>query len=226
MRSCFCDLVHLIIFCQTPIVFSADYIVIDHSESVVKRVVKMLRLTIGSLVVCASAQFTKLNDANFEHDVQAYSGHTTGDWVILFDQKTQCGSCDLAREVLAETQVTLREERPEINSIVFGEVDLDESQECAKRFRISGAPTVAIFSQGRIYEYDGAYDTDKMLSWIADEYRNHEFRMVPPPPSFADSFFNNFGHVHLAAVIGMVLVAGVCTHFLVFSCKPTKAKIS
>ena len=186
----------------------------------------MFRVVISSLVVCASAQFAKLNDVNFEHDTQAYSGHTTGDWVVLFDKKTHCASCDLAREALVETQSALREERPEINSIVFAEVDLDESPECAKRFRITGAPTIAIFSQGRIYEYNGEFNSEKMVSWVADEYHHFDFRKVPPVPSFVDSFFNNFGTVHLVAVVGMVLVAAVATHYLVFSCKPNKAKVA
>ena len=40
-----------------------------------------------------------LNDKNFEHDTQATSGHTTGDWFVLFCDKNMNRICEKPRQL-------------------------------------------------------------------------------------------------------------------------------
>ncbi len=185
----------------------------------------MMKL-VASLITLAgaSSQFRTLHDHNFEHDSQAFSGQTTGDWVILFNGNN-CKKCKDAKEGIITARQYIEEDRPEIQGIVYGECNLDTSTAVRKRFQIKKTPTISIFSRGKIYDYKGKFDGEKLMEWIAGEWKDQDdYRAVPPPPSFAESFMNDFSSTHLAVLGGMVLLSVVCALSLVKTCRPDEKK--
>ena len=66
---------------------------------------------ISALIVGTSQNSRNLNDANFEHDTQATTGSTTGDWFLLF--------CDPANELNCSKEGVF-EQWDELYSRLFG----------------------------------------------------------------------------------------------------------
>ena len=83
-----------------------------------------------------------LTDSNFEHDTQATSGHTTGDWFLMFCDKESCNQGHL--DTWDDLYGRLR------GKATVAYVDLDQSPKTKERFDVQDheLPQVTYIRQG------------------------------------------------------------------------------
>ncbi|RNA32887.1 thioredoxin domain-containing [Brachionus plicatilis] len=121
-----------------------------------------------------------LSDANFEHDTQASTGATTGDWFVLF-HKTDCKVSSLIEPTWEQASM-----RPE-NRVIFAYVNIDQNPHLMQRFDINNSPTLLLFRQGLMYRYEiGKYDVDSLISFSSKWYKNVKGVKVPIEKSSFD----------------------------------------
>ena len=93
-----------------------------------------IALSLFVFAVILSTASTKkpkvLSDSNFEHDTQATTGATTGDWLISFCDRQRHTKCDELDSTWAEIAGKL------YGKVTVAEVDLNKSPQLKKRFKI------------------------------------------------------------------------------------------
>lgn len=84
----------------------------------------------------ASSAVRVLTDANFEHDTQAVTGSTTGDWFVEF-YAPWCGHCKRLEETWEKLASKLAEDKEagEITPII-AKVDGTQAKGLSERFKI------------------------------------------------------------------------------------------
>ncbi|CAL8087209.1 unnamed protein product [Calicophoron daubneyi] len=119
-----------------------------------------------------------LNDANFEHDTQATTGGTTGDWLVIFDELT-----DSAVKVYDGLSLSVR-----AKGLSLGVIDPKKSSRTAKRFGISSRSgesiEVILLRHSRLYRFGGPIkrsDFDDILNFATKEYQAHPQSVIPRP---------------------------------------------
>jgi len=121
----------------------------------------------GGIAVTPSAKpepnfVRELTDDNFEHDTQATTGSTTGDWFVEF-YAPWCGHCRTLAPTWRQLSVSLRDERI---PVTLAAMDATVHTRTAKRFDIRGFPSLRLLSRGRVYDYTGARTLEAMQSWL------------------------------------------------------------
>eukprot|EP00613_Pedinella_sp_CCMP2098_P001393 CAMPEP_0171639276 /NCGR_PEP_ID=MMETSP0990-20121206/29606_1 /TAXON_ID=483369 /ORGANISM="non described non described, Strain CCMP2098" /LENGTH=242 /DNA_ID=CAMNT_0012212961 /DNA_START=8 /DNA_END=736 /DNA_ORIENTATION=- len=128
-----------------------------------------------------------LNTKTFEHETQATSGATTGDWFVKF-YAPWCGHCKALAPGWEEVAHDLKEE----GTVNVAKVDVTESPGLGKRFNIKGFPTLLMISKGTVYEYPSGKDWPRKRESLVKFATGGLFREVaadsaepcPPPPDF------------------------------------------
>lgn len=78
-----------------------------------------------------------VNSENFENDVRK------NEKVVLVDfYATWCGPCKMLSPVLDQVS-------SEVEDVVIGKLDIDESLDIAKEFNVMSVPTMIIFKDGK-----------------------------------------------------------------------------
>ncbi|CEM09881.1 unnamed protein product [Vitrella brassicaformis CCMP3155] len=155
-----------------------------------------------------------LTDANFEHDTQASSGATTGDWFIEF-YANWCGHCQRLQPTWEELAANLK------GRVVVAKVDCDANTSTRSRFNIQGFPTLLLLRQGRMYEYKGARDLAALEAFATGGYKKTPGKPVPPPESLLDQLkkeamllldmsmrFAKEHPVHVGVAVGVSVMLG------------------
>ena len=117
-------------------------------------------------IAIASAQYAKnLTDDNFEHDTQATTGSTTGDWFLLF-----CGS----DKTLACGQ-NVRDKWNELYGILRGRatvafIELEHARETQERLKVmyNEVPVILFISKGKWYRFRFERDPQDFITPILD----------------------------------------------------------
>jgi len=155
----------------------------------------------------------KLDDENFEHDTQASTGSTTGDWFVVFYENFKCRNT-LSPEV-ATSMAILKQQRKE--HIIFGEITTDDaSKSTVERFGISHENSCwsAIYIQkGTVYymKYPGSHTVhaQDFVRYLDGRFRTDSRIMtdVPKPQANSESSHNlaMYGILSLFAVLAVVL---------------------
>ncbi|CAF1108529.1 unnamed protein product [Brachionus calyciflorus] len=121
-----------------------------------------------------------LDDSNFEHDTQASSGATTGDWFVLF-YTNECKVSMLIEPTWEQASL-----RPD-NRVIFSYVNIDLSPHLKERFNIINSPTLLFFRQGLMYRYEiGKYDVESLISFSSTWFKNVKSHRVPIEKSWPD----------------------------------------
>lgn len=131
-----------------------------------------LRKVFPILFFSANAEVIQLTDLNFEHDTQAASGSTTGDWFVKF-YAPWCGHCQRLApdwEVLAENLQ---------GKVNVAEVDCTENQLTCNRFEIAGYPTLLLFHDGKYYKHSGPRTVEELTTFATSSYSSVEAVTVP-----------------------------------------------
>ena len=92
-----------------------------------------------------------LNDTNFEHDTQATTGSTTGDWILLFcndDKSIQCSN-------------EVKSKWDELAGVLRGRasvayIDIKKARETQIRFNVehNRLPAIFFIRKGKYYRYN------------------------------------------------------------------------
>mmetsp|Transcript_114383 Transcript_114383/g.277780 ORF Transcript_114383/g.277780 Transcript_114383/m.277780 type:complete len:206 (-) Transcript_114383:87-704(-) len=130
-----------------------------------------------------ASDVVELTDDNFEHDTQAASGATTGDWFVKF-YAPWCGHCKSIAPTWEEVATELK------GQVNVAKVDATVHQKLAKRFKIGSYPTLIFFSHQKMYKHSGGRDKDALISYASGGFKADEAgpntRSVPKVPSWLD----------------------------------------
>lgn len=134
-----------------------------------------------------------LNDETFEHDTQAATGATTGDWIVLFCDKSKFSECrqimafwnDLSERLFGRSSVAYVP-RVEATIGTFMRFGIKEDTQL---------PLVLFFKRGKYYEYKAKeWDFDKIAEFVADADLKEEGKKVPAEVTFWDEVKVFAGH--------------------------------
>lgn len=119
-----------------------------------------------------------LTDDTFEHDTQASTGMTTGDWLVMFT-KDECEAC---QQIMA----TLEAISANLNGLKnVAHVERDQAGGVTtRRFDIKEFPAFVLFRLGRFYRYEfPIMESQALISFANDGFRNARGEEIPQPKS-------------------------------------------
>lgn len=148
-----------------------------------------LRTILLSIVgfLCTNAAVVELSADNFEHLTQAATGQTTGKWFVKF-YAPWCGHCKALAPTWDELAAKIEADHAN-DGIIIAKVDVSEpsNRALARRFDITGFPTLIYFANRKMHPYLGGRSLDPMLKYVTGGYLDGsepKAQNVPPPPSF------------------------------------------
>ncbi|KAL6053864.1 Thioredoxin domain-containing protein [Balamuthia mandrillaris] len=106
-----------------------------------------------------------LTDDNFEHLTQATTGATTGDWFVEF-YAPWCGHCKRLVPAWEELATALKGE------VVVAKLDATVNPLTAKRFKITGYPSIYFLKNGKQYRYSGQRTVEDMKEFVLGGYKS------------------------------------------------------
>lgn len=133
-----------------------------------------------SSAVGDTATLRKLTDATFEHDTQAATGATTGDWFVMF-HSPKCPHCKKALPLFEEFA-----HEYDKHHTILAEIDCVDNGKTCRRFNVFGYPSFLLFRRGRFYEFEGERNKEEWENFLLTESRTVEGKTVPPPQGFLD----------------------------------------
>ncbi|XP_065183871.1 uncharacterized protein LOC135814641 [Sycon ciliatum] len=116
----------------------------------------------------------ELTDETFEHDTQAATGATTGDWMVLFmsNDYVSCPLCSARHTSLHTAASRLR------SRFVFGVVNLDTSPKLRERFRTESGPELYFFRKGQMYRFTVDSQSTQPVSKQLEAFMSSGFEKV------------------------------------------------
>jgi protein disulfide-isomerase-like protein len=178
-----------------------------------------------------------LNDANFEHDTQAASGATTGDWFVMFGAEG-CKPCENMRPAWEYVAQDLK------GKVNVAYIEAMENPLTSTRFGVRSYPTAFLISKGSFYEFNGTRDVPTLRSFASKHgelFKSTKSRRVPAELGLEQRFAALFDHAmrewsHLfrynslatIALFGAGIVFGSAGAIFLWSilCPTRKAKAS
>mmetsp|Transcript_33263 Transcript_33263/g.61835 ORF Transcript_33263/g.61835 Transcript_33263/m.61835 type:complete len:214 (-) Transcript_33263:366-1007(-) len=146
------------------------------------------RLALISLLVVAHGKRVVpgkvhvLTNDNFEHDTQAATGATTGDWFVEF-YAPWCGHCRQLAPTWEKLAKTLKKK------VTVAKVDVTKNRLLGQRFGITGFPSLLFFHHGKMYKYKGMRTVEALEKFALEGYKDGEGMDVPPEPSMIITIF-------------------------------------
>lgn len=120
-----------------------------------------------------------LTDDNFEHETQASTGATTGDWLVVFTNEHCGGPCDRLMPHLETTAGNLRGRKNV--ALVYRE---GGGAVTTRRFGVTHFPAVILFRLGRLYRYShSSLTAGDLTAFAEDSFRNAKAEDIPKPKS-------------------------------------------
>ncbi|CAG9325995.1 unnamed protein product [Blepharisma stoltei] len=142
----------------------------------------LLTFVLGSIEKGFHDVSIDLTDENFEHETQASTGATTGDWLVLFYRPSCCGKFLDEWKILAE-----KVKKDQDLTVNIAKVNSVENTELLKRFEISEFPTFLLFRQGVVYNIVRKENEDFFLNMLKTQsYKEFPHKPVPQPISFVE----------------------------------------
>ena len=158
----------------------------------------------------AAVKAYQLTDENFEHDTQATTGSTTGDWLILFCEYERFKRCNEYQPFWDELTGLLRGK----TSVAY--VDVNKEMRLRDRFDVlfNQTPYIVMLHRGHTYKYTGKIeDQDALLEFAIEKFHDTEDehkKQVPIVPTLMEEFRDlfNYSVKHKNGLIGGLLMQG------------------
>jgi len=137
---------------------------------------------------CQQGLTFQLDDSSFEHDTQATTGSTTGDWLVAFYYSAPITKIESELEYAS---ISLR------NRASVAYVNLTKSPRLAKRFDFaadtnSTTPSFRLFRQGQMYKYElASFEKESFVSFATTFFKNFKPVKIPREVTWFDSFVDD-----------------------------------
>lgn len=130
--------------------------------------------TLAALLVITAvcSDVVDLTDATFEHDTQAASGSTTGDWFVEF-YAPHCGHC---KNLAPTWELVASQLLGEVN---VAKLDATMNPDTTRRFHIRGFPTLKLFHHGKVYTYSGPRTQSALTAFAQGGFKDTEYEITP-----------------------------------------------
>ena len=134
----------------------------------------------------------ELTASTFEHQTQAATGATTGNWFVKF-YAPWCGHCRSLAPSWKDAGKRLAElEEPSYGTMA--KVDCTKHAIVCKRFNVKGYPTLIFFSKGKMLKYKGNRITSSLVDFVNGGYKDaaeEDWEEVPAEITFWSKFFSD-----------------------------------
>ncbi|CAF1148058.1 unnamed protein product [Didymodactylos carnosus] len=152
-----------------------------------------------------------LDDKSFEHDTQASTGSTTGDWLILF-KKNDSKSIESLIMAFEAASFHFR------NRAILAYVDFDLNPLIQKRFHLFTSPTVLLFKRGKMYRFESAaWNKKTLIEFIENGYLQVKPELIPEEQSAFSSLYENISKYFTITlviipmlILAVVLIVLIC----------------
>ncbi|MFA5108133.1 MAG: thioredoxin [Candidatus Micrarchaeia archaeon] len=88
-----------------------------------------------------------------------FSAHINSNLALVDFWAPWCGPCQMIGPVIDELS-------KEMKDVKIGKVNVDENDELAAKYQVSGIPTLILFSKGKIVDRRGAGTKAALKAWI------------------------------------------------------------
>ncbi|XP_063609923.1 uncharacterized protein LOC134783852 [Penaeus indicus] len=164
-----------------------------------------------------------LGDSTFEHETQASTGATTGDWLVMFT-RAGCERCTYLRATVEAVAASMRNRK----NVAIVDRDTDGGQ-TTRRFGVKDFPSLILFRLGRLYRYDlPILDAKTLEAFMTDGFRNARGEEIPHPKTPFDDFTEQCADWlrENPSIVNAVLFAGAGLILLVLVAAATFMKSS
>eukprot|EP00090_Calanus_glacialis_P015581 TRINITY_DN2458_c0_g1_i11.p1 TRINITY_DN2458_c0_g1~~TRINITY_DN2458_c0_g1_i11.p1 ORF type:complete len:323 (+),score=119.46 TRINITY_DN2458_c0_g1_i11:54-1022(+) len=122
----------------------------------------------------------ELTDSTFEHQTQAATGATTGDWLVMFFTST----CHLCHRLTATLESVGCKHRGRINVARVNKETYGEKTGRRFELGLEDKPDIIFFRLGKMYRYKGdKYDPETLSSFMTATYEDQAAEDIPLPKS-------------------------------------------
>ncbi|GBG84168.1 hypothetical protein CBR_g38142 [Chara braunii] len=149
----------------------------------------------------------ELTDKTFEHDTQAYTGQTTGHWLVLFT-----ASPEGSRHVEALMRDLKKDEKVG-ETLLMAKVDVAKNLATQKRFGVSENFKVILFRDRKMFIYEDDLTLESLRKFVTGGFLNQAGLKVPRESAPIESFMEELQkgyRVALSFVIQSPLGMSIC----------------
>lgn len=152
----------------------------------------LLFCSIGTLL---ASDVIVLTADDFEHETQAATGATTGDWLVKF-YAPWCGHCKKLDPIWEEVATLLK------GDINVAKVDVSAHRTVGTRFNIKGFPTIKMIAKGRVYTFKDSRSVEDISEFARGGYKLDEnSEEVPPDVGFLGEVYIVYKHAYNKAIL-------------------------
>lgn len=152
--------------------------IIDFAKKMASSFVFLYLLVLFFTALVSCSRVVVLESSNFEHQTQASTGATTGDWLIQFYAPSV-----LHLQAMWEEIAEVLNEDGLVN---VAKIDAMMNQDVANRFNIQELPSIIFISKGFVYMYSGEVTTEDIVQFARSPYRRLDGAPVPPVLTFQE----------------------------------------
>lgn len=163
----------------------------------------------------------ELTDGTFEHDTQAATGATTGDWVVEFYSET-CAMCADVDPIFESVAGSLEQR------VMFAKMNVDSNPLTAQRFAVDRELLILMFSKGKMYRFQGKVSTEKLRAFASGDFKSENGVVVPVEATLWDRVYPTLekwwtsirkqylptdNHVYVASAAAILLLVFLISSF-------------
>jgi len=121
--------------------------------------------TLDALLANTKTRVLSLSDDTFEHDTQATSGATTGDWLLVFG-RAGCGdACEEAQPAVQGAAQRL------FRTMSVAQLERDaDAPLTTRRLGVTSFPAAVLVRRGALYRYGGAFTAEALVEFATKGY--------------------------------------------------------
>jgi len=135
---------------------------------------------LDSLVRYKEPGVVELTDNTFEHQTQAATGATTGDWLVMFFSN----NCQLCHRLTAAMETVACKHRGRMNVARINKETYGEKTGRRFELGLEEKPDIIFFRLGKMYQYKAEkFDPESLSNFMLKGYADLEPESIPAPKS-------------------------------------------